>query len=124
MARTTIGEVKEGNLAAMTTGERAVFEETYVPTRLALDIGEKLRNAREAANLSQRELGARMRIGEAAVARLEAGDVGAKLAMIQKVATALHLRITVELSAAIGGSINDARVPQMKGHFATRPGPH
>ena len=88
------------NLAAMTTGERAVFEETYVPTRLALDIGEKLRNAREAANLSQREFGARMRIGEAAVARLEAGDVGAKLAMIQKVATALHLRITVELSTS------------------------
>ena len=59
MARTTIGEVKEDNLAAMTTGERAVFEETYVATRFALDIGEKLRNAREAAGLSQRELATR-----------------------------------------------------------------
>ena len=100
MARTTIGEVKEDNLAAMTTGERAVFEETYVATRFALDIGEKLRNAREAAGLSQRELATRVRIGQAAVARLEAGDVSAKLATIQKVATALHLRVTVDLSAA------------------------
>jgi HTH-type transcriptional regulator/antitoxin HipB len=100
MARTTIGEVKKGHLAAMTTDERVVFDETDGATRLALDVGEKIRDAREAANLSQRELAARMRIGQAAVARLEAGDVGAKLATIQKVATALHLRITVELSTS------------------------
>lgn len=100
MARTTIGEVKKGHLAAMTTDERAVFEETFGATRLALDVGEKIRDAREAANLSQRELAARMRIGQATVVRIEAGDVGAKLATIQKVAAALDLKITVELSAA------------------------
>jgi HTH-type transcriptional regulator/antitoxin HipB len=98
MARTTIGEVKTGYLAAMTTDERTVFDETFEATRLALDVGEKVRDTREAANLSQRELAARMRIGQAAVARLEAGDVGAKLATIQKVATALHLKLTVDSS--------------------------
>jgi hypothetical protein len=34
------------------------------------------------------------------VARLEAGDVRARPATLQKVATALDLRITIELSAA------------------------
>ena len=97
MARTTIGEVTKGHVAAMTTDERTVFEETCGATRLALDVGEKIRDARDAANLSQRELAARMRIGQAAVARLEAGDVRAKLATIQKVAAALDLKITVEL---------------------------
>ena len=108
MARTTIGEVRKGQLAAMTADERAVFEETYGATRLALDVGEKIRSARQAANLSQREVAARTRTSQAAVARLEAGDVGATLTTLQNVATALHLRITVELFAAIGGSITDA----------------
>ncbi len=100
MARTTIGEVKKGHLAATTTDQRAAFDETYGATRLALDVGEKICGAREAANLTQREVAARTRTSQAAVARLEAGDVGTTLATLQKVATALHLRITVELSAA------------------------
>ena len=58
-------------LAAMTTDERAVFDETYAATRLAIDVGEKVRDAREAAGLSQRELAARMSTSQAAVARLE-----------------------------------------------------
>ena len=100
MARTTIDELKKSRLAAMTTEERAVFDETYEATRLALDVGEKVRDAREAAGLSQRELAARMSTSQAAVARLEAGGVGATLTTLQKVAAALDLKITVELSAA------------------------
>lgn len=100
MTRTTIDELKKGRLAAMTNGERAVFDETYGATRLALDVGEKVRDAREAAGLSQRELAARMGTSQAAVARLEAGGVGATLTTLQKVAAALDLKITVELSAA------------------------
>ena len=60
MARTTIDELKKNRLAAMTADERAAFDETYETTRLALDVGEKVRDAREAAGLSQRELAARM----------------------------------------------------------------
>ena len=37
---------------------------------------------------------------EAAVARLEAGGVGTTLRTLQKVAAALDLKVTVELSAA------------------------
>ena len=100
MARTTIDELKRNRLAAMSAQERAIFDETYEATRLALDVGEKVRDAREAAGLSQRELAARMGTSQAAVARLEAGGVGATLTTLQKVAAALDLKITVELSAA------------------------
>ena len=100
MARTTIDELKKNRVAAMTADERAAFDETYEATRLALDVGEKVRDAREAAGLSQRELASRMGTSQAAVARLEAGGVGATLTTLQKVAAALDLKITVELSAA------------------------
>ncbi len=100
MARTTIDELKKNRLAAMTADERAAFDETYEATRLALDVGEKVRDAREAAGITQRELAARMGTSQAAVARLEAGGVGATLTTLQKVAAALDLKITVELSAA------------------------
>ncbi len=59
-----------------------------------------VRDAREAAGLNQRELAARMGTSQAAVARLEAGGVGATLTTLQKVATALDLKVTVELSTA------------------------
>jgi ribosome-binding protein aMBF1 (putative translation factor) len=100
MARSTIDELKKNRLADMTVSERAAFDETYEAIRLALDVGEKVRYAREAAGLSQRELAARMGTSQAAVARLEAGGVGATLTTLQKVAAALDLKITVELSAA------------------------
>ena len=100
MARTTIDELKKSRLADMTVVERAAFDETYESTRLAFDVGEKVRDAREAAGITQRELAARMGTSQAAVARLEAGGVGATLTTLQKVAAALDLKITVELSAA------------------------
>ena len=100
MARTTISELKKSRLAAMTADERAVFEETYEATLLALDVGEKVRDAREAAGFSQRELASRMGTSQAAVARLEAGGVGATLTTLQKMAAALDLKVTIELSAA------------------------
>jgi ribosome-binding protein aMBF1 (putative translation factor) len=100
MGRTRIDELKKSRLDAMTADERAVFDETYAATRLALDVGEKVRDAREAAGLSQRELAIRMGTSQAAVARLEAGGVGATLTTLQKMAAALDLKITFELSAA------------------------
>ncbi|MFN8022234.1 MAG: helix-turn-helix transcriptional regulator [Acidimicrobiales bacterium] len=100
MARTTIEELKKSRLAAMSADERADFDATYEATRLALDVGEKVRDAREAAGLSQRELAGRMGTSQAAVARLEAGGVGATLTTLQKVAAALDLKVIVELSAA------------------------
>ena len=57
------------------------------------------RSARLLASV-ERELAARMGTGQAAVARLEAGGGGATLTTLQKMAAALDLKVTVELSAA------------------------
>jgi ribosome-binding protein aMBF1 (putative translation factor) len=100
MTRSTIEDVKRRRLAEMSTDERAEFDETYQATRLAIEVGEQVRDAREAAGLSQRELAARMGTSQAAVARLEAGGTGATLTTLQKVAAAMDLKVTVELSTA------------------------
>jgi ribosome-binding protein aMBF1 (putative translation factor) len=101
MTRKTIEELKKQRLQAMSADERAVFDEEYAAVRLALDVGEKIRDAREAAGLSQRELAARMGTSQAAVARLEAGGVGATLTTLQRVAAALDLTVTVDLAPAV-----------------------
>jgi ribosome-binding protein aMBF1 (putative translation factor) len=101
MTRRTIEELKTQRLAAMSADERTEYEEEYAAAKLALEVGEKIRNAREAAGLSQRELAERMFTSQAAVARLEAGGVGATLTTLQKVAAALDLTITVDLAPAV-----------------------
>lgn len=100
MARTTINELTKRRLDAMSATEHATFDQTYEATRLAVEVGDQVRDARESAGLNQRELAARMGTSQAAVARLEAGGVGATLTTLQKVATALDLKVTVELSTA------------------------
>jgi ribosome-binding protein aMBF1 (putative translation factor) len=99
-SKRTLNDLKHDRLATMSAADRAIYDATGSATRLALDVGEKVRNAREAVGLSQRELASRMGTSQAAVARLEAGTVGATLTTLQKVGAALELKITVELSAA------------------------
>ncbi|MDW3212725.1 MAG: helix-turn-helix transcriptional regulator [Ilumatobacteraceae bacterium] len=90
--------MKRRHLAALTADERAEFDQTYDATRLAIEVGDQVRTAREAAGLTQRELAARMGTSQAAVARLEAGGTGATLTSLQKVAGALDLKVTVAFS--------------------------
>ena len=109
MTRTTIDEMKRRRLEAMSDDERAEFDETYEATRLALEVGERVRDAREAAGLSQRELAARMSTSQAAVARLEGGGTGATLTTLQKVASGEH---PIPLGTTeLGGSSNRDPTP-------------
>lgn len=100
MARTTIDDLKARRLGQMSEAELAEFDATYAATKLALEVGEQIRDAREAAGLTQRELASRMGTSQAAIARLEAGGVGATLTTLQKVATALNLEVAVLLRPA------------------------
>ena len=100
MTRRSITDIKTARLAAMSADERAQVDETYAAARLALEFGEKVRDAREAAGLSQRDLAMRMSTSQAAVARLEAGGVGSTLTTLQKVADALGMAISVDLAPA------------------------
>lgn len=100
MARTTIDDLKARRLGQMSEAELAEFDATYAATKLALEVGEQVRDAVEAAGLTQRELASRMGTSQAAIARLEAGGVGATLTTLQKVATALNLEVAVLLRPA------------------------
>jgi len=90
-------ELKAQRLGAMTTDERAEYDRAYAAAALAAEVGERVREAREAAGFSQRELARRMGTSQAAVDRLEAGGVGATLTTLQRVASALGLEVNVEL---------------------------
>ena len=69
MARQTIEELRDRRLCAMSDDERVEFDEALAAARLALEVGEQVRDAREAAGLTQRDLAARMSTSQAAVAR-------------------------------------------------------
>ena len=100
MARPTIEELRDKRLDAMSGGERAEFDEALAAARLALEVGETVRDAREAAGLTQRELAARMSTSQAAVARLEVGGTNATLTTLHKAAVALDMTIRVNLAPA------------------------
>ncbi len=100
MSRTTLNELKDRRLDRMTAAERAEFDATYAAAKLALSVGEQVRDAREASGLSQRALASRMGTSQAAIARLEAGGVGSTLTTLQRVATALELEVSVSLRPA------------------------
>lgn len=98
MGRTTIEELRNRRLNAMTSAERAEFDEALAAARLAIKVGEKVREARETAGLSQRELAIRMSTSQAAVARLETGGTSATLTTLHKAAAALGLQLTIDLT--------------------------
>jgi ribosome-binding protein aMBF1 (putative translation factor) len=98
MTRRTWTDIKDARLNAMTTEERAEFNRGYRLAALQAAIGEQVRAAREDADLSQRDLAAKMGTSQAAIARLEAGGVGATVTTLQRVAEALGLALTVELT--------------------------
>ena len=98
MARPTFAELRDRRLESMSDDERAVFDEALAAARLALEVGEMVRDAREAARLSQRELATRMSTSQAAVARLESGGTSATLTTLHKAAAALGMTITVNLA--------------------------
>jgi ribosome-binding protein aMBF1 (putative translation factor) len=97
MARNSWQDLKGKRLRGMSAAERAEYDRAYDAAQLAAEVGERVRAAREAAGLSQRELAARMGTSQAAIARLEAGGVGATLTTLQRVAAALGLELNVEL---------------------------
>lgn len=97
MTRTSWSDLKARRLGKMTAEERAEYERAYAEARLAAEVGERIRAAREQAGFSQRELAARMETSQAAIARLEAGGVGATLTTLHRVAAALGMELTVEL---------------------------
>lgn len=90
-------ELKNQHTGRMSREERDEFDRAYAEAALAAEVGERIRRARESAELSQRQLAQRMGTSQAAIARLEAGGVGATLTTLHRAAVALELELTVEL---------------------------
>lgn len=97
MTRTKWTEFRDARLATFTNEERAEYERGYRAAALVASIGEQIRAFREEASLTQRELAGRMGTSQAAIARLEAGGVGATVTTLQRIADTLGLTLTVEL---------------------------
>jgi ribosome-binding protein aMBF1 (putative translation factor) len=95
-------EIKDTRLQKMTTEERAEFDRGDRLAALQTAIGEQVRTARDKAGLSQRDLASQMGTSQAAIARLEAGGVGPTVTTLQRVADALGLSLTVELTRPAG----------------------
>ena len=98
MGRTTIEELVNKKREAMTDAERVEFDDALAAARLAIKIGDRIRESRESMGLSQRDLATRMSTSQAAVARLEAGGTSATLTTLQKAAAALSLELTIDLA--------------------------
>lgn len=106
-------ELKDKRLSRMTAVERDAYERVSAEERLAAEVGERVCRAREDAGLSQRDLAAWMGTSEAAIARLEAGGVGATLTTLRRVALALGLELNVELRPST--SMHERQVPAAGG---------
>lgn len=102
MTRTTMAQLHQRRLASMTGEQRQAFEHTYRQATLAARVGEIVRDAREAAGLTQRELAQRMSTSQPVIARIEAGHVAATLTSLQRIADALNgdINISFTLKAA------------------------
>ena len=61
-------------------------------------LARRIRNLREAQKLTQGELAARAHTTQSAIARLESGKTTPKLDLLQKIATALGLRLSVDFT--------------------------
>ncbi|MDE0368568.1 MAG: helix-turn-helix transcriptional regulator [bacterium] len=101
MARPTIYGLRDRRLNTMSAEERGKFHEALAAARLALEVGQKIRDAREAAELTQRDLATLMSTSQAAVARLEAGGTSPTLTTLNKAAAALNMTLTVNLARAL-----------------------
>ena len=97
MTRTKWTEIRDTRLASFTDDERVEYDRAYRAAALAASIGEQIRAFREEASLTQRQLADQMGTSQAAIARLEAGGVGATVTTLQRIADTLGLSLTVEL---------------------------
>lgn len=97
MSRTNVEQLKRDRVRRMSVTERDEFEAAYATATLTMAVGEMIREARESAGITQRDLATRARTSQAAIARLEAGGVAATLTTLQRVGSALDLHVSIHL---------------------------
>ena len=71
--------------------------EAYEQTRLRFELGEAVRIRREELGWSQRKLAERARMTQPGIARFEAGGTTPTIPVLERLASALGLRLSVSL---------------------------
>ncbi|MFE3452084.1 helix-turn-helix domain-containing protein [Nonomuraea sp. NPDC059194] len=70
----------------------------YEAARIRFQLGEAVRRRREELGLTQAELAERAGLKQPAVARLEAGGTMPTIPMLERVAEALEMRLSVQMT--------------------------
>jgi ribosome-binding protein aMBF1 (putative translation factor) len=91
--RRTLSDLRRENAA------NPEFQAAYAEARLRYDLGEAVRARREELGWSQTRLAERAGMRQPAIARFEAGGTTPTLPVLERIAVALGLRLSVELKA-------------------------
>ncbi|ACU75916.1 transcriptional regulator, XRE family [Catenulispora acidiphila DSM 44928] len=92
-SRRTLSEVRHERAA------NPEFQAAYAETRLRFELGEAVRVRREELGWSQTRLADRAAMRQPAIARFEAGGTTPTLPVLERIAAALGLVLSVELKA-------------------------
>lgn len=100
------------------------FQAAYAEARLRFELGETVRTRREELGWSQSQLAERAGMRQPAIARFEAGGTTPTLPILERIAAALGLQLSVELKAVPGAATVKVRHPPLadpdaSGHAAS-----
>jgi HTH-type transcriptional regulator / antitoxin HipB len=76
---------------------RPAAAEAYEQTRLRFELAQAVRGRREELGLSQRQLAERAGMTQPGIARFEAGGTTPTIPVLERLAAALELRLTIAL---------------------------
>jgi HTH-type transcriptional regulator / antitoxin HipB len=89
--RATLAEVRAARM------ERPAAAEAYEQARLRFELAEAVRSRREELGWSQRQLAERAGMTQPGVARFEAGGTTPTIPVLERLARALGLQLTISL---------------------------
>ena len=92
----TLDELMDRDIGPIGTPKRDTFEEKLAANFHAYHVGETIRQAREANNLTQAELGERLGVQRSQVCRLESGK-SITLVSMMKAFKALGVQVSLDM---------------------------
>jgi HTH-type transcriptional regulator / antitoxin HipB len=92
--RTTVAEAREARI------HRPEVAAAYEQAKLRYELAEAVRTRREELGWSQRQLAERAGMSQPGIARFEAGGTNPTLPLLERLAAALGLTLTVSLTPA------------------------
>lgn len=92
----TLGEIEDELIGPVGTPERDEYETQLAEELHAYKVGEAIKQAREAKNLTQAQLGERMGVHKAQICRIESGK-SITLSSMMRVFKALGVQVALDM---------------------------